>query len=235
MISLVLIIMGAIGLVIPRYRGRRNRPRNLILGAIAAVVTALILIPTEPPSPAEVKQIAGREKRDRLAAVASARQEKLEAAKAAADQRAELRKETKQLWRSVVAASEPCDAASKIAANAASSGDVYRLYEAAKTAEDACRVAHYALRELDAPASSADHVEEAFESSISKCAEAALMKQIAYSKIAEVADGNVRPSAVTDARDSVEAASSGSLVCAAAMMAAAAKAGVGTDIFNARS
>lgn len=121
----------------------------------------------------------------------------------------------------------PCDAASKLVASASEKQrDVYGLYEVVKDAEGRCTASWQNLRELEPPRSARGEVKKQFTEAIGNCGTAYWMKKEAYEKMANVLDGDMRPSAVATAKSSMEDASGAQLACVAGFMVAAEKAGV---------
>ncbi len=221
--SIVAVVTGAVRYFLPRLRGQRRQSRNIVLAGIGCFILAAVIVPKPTP-----EQLAERAAADARAA---------DAAKAVADKasKAKLQDEAAALWSNIVTEAKPCDNAGDRVASAARSGDVYRLYAVAKESQAACGSAVAATFQLKAPASAVGESKVAFENAIIKCGEAHSIKQIAFGKVADVADGNMRPSAVTEAREKLEVASGGGLYCAAAMMQAASKAGVDSKIFESKT
>ncbi|MES2339577.1 MAG: hypothetical protein V4537_15910 [Pseudomonadota bacterium] len=231
--SIVAVVTGAVRYFLPRLRGQRRQSRNIVLAGIGCFILAAVIVPK--PTPEQLAERAAADAKAKAADAADARA--ADAAKAVADKasKAKLQDEAAALWSNIVTEAKPCDNAGDRVASAARSGDVYRLYAVAKESQAACGSAVAATFQLKAPASAVGESKVAFENAIIKCGEAHSIKQIAFGKVADVADGNMRPSAVTEAREKLEVASGGGLYCAAAMMQAASKAGVDSKIFESKT
>lgn len=145
----------------------------------------------------------------------------------------EMTAEVQGHWKTVLAALKPCDNAAKRVAEA-SGGDVnaYELYPVLTNASDVCRGSWSAVQDIDPPKSAKGEAKEAFEKALSDCTMAYLFKSDAYRQMAKVLDGDMRPSAVNKAKESMDAATSGQMVCVAGYMSAAIKAGVSLDAFK---
>ena len=148
------------------------------------------------------------------------------------DIKARVEREATALWASVVRIDEACSSASKRVAKAGASADPYQIYPAAKAAEEACSSASSETNKLLPPASLDGSQKTAFADAIEKCGQAQMVRSTAYSKVAEVVDGNLRPSAVTEAKENLQTAQSASIFCAAGFFDAAAKAGIDTKMFK---
>jgi hypothetical protein len=126
---------------------------------------------------------------------------------------------------------KPCDEAASDLAKLTSGladgrGSIYDGYSAAKRTENACRQSWSDLSDLEAPAGLSDKGNAKAKETIETCTNAVLAKQMAASQMAEIFDGNMRPSAVEDAKQKAEAAQMGILACAAGVFVVASEEGV---------
>lgn len=146
--------------------------------------------------------------------------------KAAPDMTAEVQATFAQLTEKV----EACDQASKtVAASFEKSRNPYQLFPVVTGATEACKSSWLALNDLKPPPSARGAVKTAFKDAIETCSTAYFMKFQAYEAMGKVLDGDTRPSAVTKAREGMESATSGQVVCVAGFFQAADKAGVAMD------
>jgi len=149
------------------------------------------------------------------------------------DPKVELTAETKKLWTDLLAIDETCSEASNAVAKAAKrSRDVYAMYEVTTRAENICQEAYVKMGDLTPPPSSKGEVRTAFKEAIYACREADQTKSIAYSQMAKVFDGDMRPSAVSQAKAFKEQADLGGMRCAVAFIQAAGKADLPLDLLK---
>jgi hypothetical protein len=132
---------------------------------------------------------------------------------------------------SVLSSMKPCDNSSQALANVAvkiSDGraSVYDGYSAASDAEDNCRESWSAVSKLDAPKSLPAAARDKANETLERCEGAMLAKQMAAEKMAEIFDGNMRPSTVQEAKELAEGSQAGILACAAGFFLIASEAGV---------
>lgn len=145
---------------------------------------------------------------------------------AAPDMTAEVQATFAQLTDKV----EACDAASKVVASTFErTKDPYAIYPVVTRATDACKESWLSMNDLKPPPSARGAVKTAFKEAIETCSTAYFMKYQAYEAMAKVLDGDTRPSAVTKAREGMESATTGQVVCVAGFFSAAERAGVGMD------
>jgi hypothetical protein len=224
--SIVALVYGAVKFVRAGKQdpSRRRLARNWMLGAFAAFVLSLIVVPKRDPQSASAPADAAGGEKPTAAAATEAEE--------AAEQKKVLTNQTVALWQRVVNISAGCEAAARGVTKASATGDVYTMYPAVKAAEEACRNASMATERLDAPEAADGKIEDAFEDGIEKCARGQLAKQMAFAKLAEVLDGDSRPSAVTEAKRRIETASEAGLYCAAGIVGAASEAGLDISIFK---
>lgn len=126
-----------------------------------------------------------------------------------------------------------CDAASQIVADAFDKNhDVYELYEIVGRATERCKDSWQGLNGLKPPPSARGEIKSAFQEALETCSTAYFSKFDAYEKISKVIDGDNRPSAVSKAKESMEFATTGQMVCVAGFLSAGSKAGVSMETLS---
>lgn len=228
LLGLLAIIVGLVLFIpIPAFKARRRAARWLSLGGLASFIVGIVISPSQPQ--ANKEQVASAK-----GAPASSSPSPTAAASTSAVTKKQIEAEAKELWASIIRIDELCSDASKKVAKASGAGDIYEIYPAAKHGSEACSSASTDTDNLLPPASLDGEKKNAFQEAIQKCSQAQMLKSTAYSKLAEVVDGNTRPSAVTEVKEYLETAQSGGLYCAAGFFEAAAKADIDIKIFKAR-
>jgi len=126
---------------------------------------------------------------------------------------------------------KPCDNAgtnlAEIASGLASGkNSIYDGYSAAKRTEESCRDSWRTISNLEVPVALEDEAEDKAEKTLDTCENAAIAKQMAAEKMAEIFDGNMRPSAVDEATKLSNNAQAGVLACVASIFDVAIAANV---------
>lgn len=184
----------------------RGRAGLAIVGSLIAMGIVGAIFPSEPTATASVPA---------------------EAAKPKADPKVELVSETKAVWEELKSAVQPCDTASKKTADAFDkTTDAYALYGVVTDAQEKCKQSWQTLNRLDPPSSASGEAKTALKEALDGCSTAYWMKYHAYEDMAEVINGDTRPSAVAKANSSMQDASNAQLMCVASFMSAGEKAGV---------
>lgn len=124
-----------------------------------------------------------------------------------------------------------CDAAGKKFAEVAGSlgsgsNSLYDGYSSAKRMEEACRESWSALSNVKVPTGLTDDGAKKAEESIETCSDAALAKQSAASHMAEIFDGNMKPSMVSEGQEKAELSQKALLACVASIFVVAEAEGV---------
>ncbi|MDE8654728.1 hypothetical protein, partial [Novosphingobium album (ex Liu et al. 2023)] len=131
---------------------------------------------------------------------------------------------------SVMSAMAPCDEASNQLAEAGkklgSGTSVYDVYPVARAAETACSTSWSRLSDLDVPSALQGEAADAADTTIESCKDASVAKQISAKSMAEVLDGNMRPSAIEEVKSNAEEAQRSILACVANIYVTAGKANV---------
>jgi hypothetical protein len=131
----------------------------------------------------------------------------------------------------VISSMKPCDKASQVLADVSvriSNGrnSIYDGYAAASATEDNCRNSWSAVSKLEPPASLPSAAHKKADETLERCEGAMLAKQMAAGKMAEIFDGNMRPSKVQEARELADGAQAGIFACAAGFFLIANESGV---------
>lgn len=130
------------------------------------------------------------------------------------------------LYRTVLETAKPCDASIGQMGKAASTGNQYATYDVAKAGAAACREAATAIREMEAPTGLSSDAAEATTKAIGDCGGAYLFRQMGMEKAMLVADGDGRPSLVSEMSENLKTGQAGVMVCVADFFVAAEKAGI---------
>lgn len=130
------------------------------------------------------------------------------------------------LWGSAGTVMERCNVPVRAVAEAVGTGDQYAAYPLVGRAEAGCADAASRLRRLDLPKSAKGEVRAALQKAREDCARAADIKGQAMTQLGVVINGDMRPSAVTDAKAANERGQLANLVCMGAFSTAAEKAGL---------
>lgn len=141
------------------------------------------------------------------------------------------------LQSSIMDGMKPCDnAGSKLAEMAsglaAGKNSIYDGYSAAKRTEDSCRDSWRTISNLEVPDALEDEAKEKATKTIEICENAAIAKQMGAEKMAEIFDGNMRPSTVDEATKLSNSAQAGVLACVASIFDVAIAANVDISELN---
>ncbi len=110
---------------------------------------------------------------------------------------------------------------------------VYDGFSMAKTTEDACHSSWSAVREISIPDGLPDSGKEAAEKMRDACGKAMMGKKMSAATMAEIFDGEMRPSKVEEMKTTSNAAGAATLACAAGMFSLGAATGVDVTKINA--
>lgn len=132
--------------------------------------------------------------------------------------------------REVVGIAKACDSSSEQLqtgfANLRGPGDLYSLYQAASETKSQCHNVWRAYSDLRIPSTMTDEAEEKAEEAKEGCTNAYFAKR-QFAEIAmEIADGNMKPSKIQEAKEYGEASSAGVLLCVTQSMSAVLATGV---------
>ncbi|HEX8553412.1 MAG TPA: hypothetical protein VF695_01770, partial [Sphingomonas sp.] len=129
-------------------------------------------------------------------------------------------------YRQLLVLAKPCDQAVTALAKAANSGDQYSTYEAAKHGDRVCRKTATTIGGMSASASTYGEDAKKIEKAISTCRSAYIFKQMGMAKAMAIADGDGRPSVVSDMSEDLKTGQAGALLCVAEFFAAGSKLGI---------
>lgn len=210
---LALVIGAVMFIPIAALKRRRRIAKILAIGGAIAFVIGLVLTPNpEKDGKPAPKQVASA-KNDSAPTLASTEQ----AEKAAAQER------FISLYHQVIAEAKPCDEASSVLQKAANSGDSLATYQAAKNGRDTCRAATMAMGKVEPPSGLTDAGEAATKKALGTCENAYLYRQMGMEKAMAVADGDNRPSAISEMIEHMKTGQAGTLLCVAQLLDAAVK------------
>lgn len=213
-LGFVAFIVGLI-LFIPVASLKPRRPfaKKLTIGGGVAFVVALLLDPTPSNKPVAV------------ASSATAQSDAAESVRAATrDDRAAANMVAS--YRAFLAVAKPCDRAVNALADAASAGNQYATFSAAKDGHELCRETAMTVAASSPPDGLDADTRKAAAKAIEHCRDAYLSRQMAMEKAMAIADGDARPSAMVDFTDALKAGQAGLLLCVGEWFGAAGKAGV---------
>jgi hypothetical protein len=212
---LVLLFLGAIaGIIKPYITGIRRKH---------FAITAVVLFVAIGLSAPEVDKTPATGKPDQPVAVA---------AKKPVPAKMLDHNGTINAFQSEVAdAMKPCDKASQSLAEIAQRiakgrATIYDGYSAASKTEEHCRDSWSSVSKLASPDSLPSAAKDKADETLDRCEGAMLAKQMAAAKMAEIFDGNLRPSAVQEAKELADGSQAGILACAAGFFLIADEAGV---------
>jgi hypothetical protein len=103
---------------------------------------------------------------------------------------------------------------------------VYDAYNAATKVESGCRESWNALGDVKVPSEFKGTIKEKAEDTLETCQNAAILKQMSGKAMAEVFDGNMKPSKMAEVQEQTSAAQAGVLACVASIFTTAGQAGV---------
>jgi len=183
---------------------KKKRDRQLVMGALAFAVVALILMSllSPPPDPAK-GGTAGTD-----AAAASS-----------------LKQQATDLLTGFETAVARCDETGIDATASLRGSDVVGAYAAFDEAEKACLATGKAIRDLEAPADADDATKDQFKAVLKTCADAYTTKWYVYEKMTKILDGDPRPSKIAEVRDQSEVANLQLAACVPPLMTLVQKAG----------
>lgn len=212
-----------------------SRKRGLLLLGASFVVTIIGGMILPPPTPEEVAVRAADEAREKAEreTVQAAEKKARDDAEAAAEARLKpaMTEAATGLWNRINSTVAGCDAASKAVSDAAGARNPspYVLYPLVQQAKTVCASEGLEVSRIDVPDTIPARHRDGFKEAIETCSNAYLAKMSAFDSMAKVLDGNVRPSAVSDAQQNAERAQAGIMLCGIRFMKAASDAGLDLD------
>ena len=187
---------------------KKKRDRQLVIGALAFVVVALILMsllsPASDPGKGGATAVDARD----TAAIA-----------------ASLKQEATALLSSFKTAVARCDETGIDATASLRGSDVVGAYAAFDEAEKACLPTGRLIGELEAPADADEATKDQFKAVLKTCAEAYTTKWYVYEKMTKMLDGDSRASIAAEVREQTEVANLQLAGCVPSLMTLVQKAG----------
>ncbi len=217
---LTLIVGGLMFLPLRALKSRRPLAKKLAIGGGVAFIIGVIFTPTPPASTKSPASVATQEPGASASSTPSPSPTASDVASAAA------KDEFIQRYRQMLAAAKVCDEASETLGKAANSGSQLATYQAAQGGRDACRAAAGTIGELDAPEDLPDAGEAAFDKAKDTCRNAYIYRQLGMEKAMQAADGDARPSVVSEMQENMKTGQAGTLLCVAQWFDAAGKSGI---------
>ncbi|WP_292035553.1 MULTISPECIES: hypothetical protein [unclassified Brevundimonas] len=220
--------------------GTRKRAGLALLASIALFTMGGLILPE--PTPEQIAQreaaaaqaTADREKRNEQraaerAAEEGAREER-EAA-ALAQQKPAMTAAAKTLWEQVSAQASPCDVTGKNLADymGRRGASVYEAYDLARQASRICSETGTNIGRLRVSDDIPSSKRGAFSDAVETCRNAYYAKSSAFDQMATVLNGDMRPSAVADARQAAERSQAGTTLCGLAFLKAVNDAGLSLE------
>lgn len=132
----------------------------------------------------------------------------------------------KNLWISVLNASRKCDEFGESVTISLSSGDRYSAFETVKKASSACRHTYSEIASLEVPDIENSALHKDLENAKISCEKAYSVKHFALEEMLNVLDGDLRPSAVANAKGKMSDSSEAISSCVVDFMKVGGEAGV---------
>jgi hypothetical protein len=193
------------------FRARRTVAIWLTVGGIIAFAAGVIITPAPPQAGRASAATASAEPTTKPAETTNG---------------AESKAAFVALYREILSAAKPCDSSVAALRKAAGSGNPYSTYEVAKRGADACREAAMSINDMEAPAGLSAEGRDAVTKSIETCRSAYLYRQTGMEKAMQAADGDARPSVVSEMSENMKTAQSGVMLCVAQLFTASQAVGV---------
>lgn len=220
--------------------GTRKRAALALVGSIVLFTAGGFIMP--PPTP---EQIAVREAAEKQREADRAKREEEQATKRTADlkaanERAVAERErqkpimtvaAKTLWDQVTAQAAPCDTTGKNLADylGRRGASIYDAYDLANSANRICGETATNIGQLRAPTEIPAAQRTAFTEALQTCRNAYYAKSSAFSQMADVLNGDMRPSAVAEARQASERSQAGTMLCGLGFLKAVNDAGLSLE------
>lgn len=221
-LGFVALLIGVIlFLPIASVRRHRSLAKKLVIGGGVAFVAGVSMSPPPPPNKTGQKNAATAKNEAATTSVADAKAEK-----SAAQER------FISLYHQVINTAKPCDNASGVLQKAANSGNTLATYRAAKAGREACQNAAIEMRKLEAPEGLDGEATAMTSKALTTCANAYVYRQMGMDKAIEVADGDNRPSVISEMIENMKTGQAGTLLCVGQLIEASAKAGIDVKKLN---
>lgn len=238
-----LFVVAIITLIRPIKRiklGTRKRAAIALAASIGLFILGGTIMP--PPTPeqiaereaAEAQRAADRELADQERAAERAAEEKANADRAAAElerQKPAATAAAKSLWGQITTQVSSCDEAAKIFSDymGRRGASVYEAYPLAQQANRICSTAGTNVSRIPVPDEIPSSKRDAFKDALETCRNAYYAKSSAFDQMAKVLNGDMRPSAVNEARQAAERAEAGTALCGLGFLKAVNDAGLSLE------
>lgn len=209
-----------------------TRKRALAGLGLSVVLMAVSGAMAPKPTPEELaEQEASRAAAMAKAASENADREKSDSERAATElarQKPAIAAASQSMWSQVGTQVSACDTASKYVADVSArrNASVYDVYPMVQQAQSTCSEAAGNVRRIDVPSTIPSSKRRLFKEAISACQNAYYAKASAFDQMGRVLNGDMRPSAVNDARQAADRAQAGTMLCAIGFMKAGQEAGL---------
>ncbi|MGE5564728.1 MAG: hypothetical protein ACM3YN_01025 [Parcubacteria group bacterium] len=141
-------------------------------------------------------------------------------------------RQAKQLISDLSAVTDPCDKFGKAVGDAFGNYDMLTAYENATNAEGVCYDAAGKVESVALPAYLSEQGKKDVKAALHDLSEAYSMKAYTYKGMAKVADGNMKPSMVSDVKSRQEMATAGQLSGLAQLMTILVREGAEMKAFS---
>jgi hypothetical protein len=215
--GLIALIVGLI-MFLPVFGSRRRLARGLTFGGLAAFIVAIVASPTPPKT--ETSPVAAASPSPAAKATSPA----AEAVSKVGDKEGQAA--FLALYRQLLETAKPCDKSVAALGKAAGTGNSYSTYQVAKDGAEACRSAYTAINRMETIEGLPSDGTEKLENALQTCGNAYLYRLMGMEKAMEVADGDDKPSVVSDMSEKLRLAQSGIMLCVAGFYETSAAIGV---------
>lgn len=203
------------------FRARRRLAVRLSVGGLIAFIAGLIMTPTPP-------------KADKMPAASSspitAPSPDSKPSAPAIDKGTQA--EFIAMYRHIIETAKPCDKSVDALGKAAKTGNVYSTYQVAKDGAEACRDASTSIGEMETPGGLPSEAADAVGKAIEVCRNAYLYRQLGMEKAMQAADGDARPSVMSEMAENMKTAQHGVILCVAQLFMTSQAVGVDPKILN---
>lgn len=211
------VIAGAIMLTVKSLAARKPLGKKLAIGGAVAFVTGSVIMPDRPKANAKVEPAP---------IVTPSATPSAEAIVAPDKASSEGERAFLALYRDVLARAAPCDKAVTQLGKTAQGGDPYATYQVAKNGNASCQTAADAMYAMEVPDGLPEAANEELDKALKACRFAYAQRASGLAKAMEIADGNGRPSTLSEMTEMLKDGQTGTLMCVAGFFATASKSGI---------
>lgn len=144
------------------------------------------------------------------------------------DASAEARQTFIANYKAVLTAAKPCDATISGIEDAAKSGSMLVMYQAAKVGQEACQGAWQTINKIEA-ADLPDAAADKEKAALKTCGTAYFLRQRAMETAMSIADGDAKPSKLSSFQDDMRDGQAAVMMCVGQYLEASEPAGVKLD------